>query len=179
MLRCSVAAVVALLVLLPVPARAHGPCGCLVPSEGPPGTKVRVAYPIYKVIFNPDRADLAYGPDTLWDQHHGGPPVTLFRQTWRYSKRSLNDGGTFVVPRVAPGRYLVAVYDGGEGGQHYSWETFTVLRGDSKPAKPPAAPGFSADGVPVTLFIGAVLVALLGGLTAGAAVRRRRPDRTA
>lgn len=174
MLRYGVAAAVLLLALTPGLAPAHGPCGCLAPREGPPGTNVRAAYPLYKVVFNPDRSDLAIGPETLWKQHHGGPPITVFRKTWRYSKRALNDGGRFVVPRVAPGRYLVALYDGGEGGAHYSWETFTVLRADPRTAKPAPTPSTSSDGVAMPLFIGAVVTALLGGLAAGAALRRRR-----
>ena len=83
MLRCAAAAVVLLVALAAGSASAHGPCGCLTPTEGPPGTKVRVAYPLYKVIFNPDRTDLAIGPKPLWKEHHGGPPITVFRQTWR------------------------------------------------------------------------------------------------
>lgn len=174
MLRCAVAAVVLLVALAPGPASAHGPCGCLRPTEGSPGTKVRVAYPLYKVIFDPDRTDLATGPKPLWKEHRGDPPITVFRQTWRYSKRPLNHGGTFVVPRVAPGRYLVALYDGGEAGAHYSWETFTVLRPDRAPVTSTPARNASSDGVAMPVFIGSVLAALLGGLAGGVALYQRR-----
>ena len=86
---------------------------------------------------------------------------------------------SFVIPRVAPGRYLVALYDGSEGGAHYSWETFSVLRAEPTPAKVAASTrSASSGGVAVPLFIGAVLVALLAGLAGGAALRRRRADPT-
>jgi hypothetical protein len=50
----------------PGPALAHGPCGCLAPREGPPGTKVHARYPIYKVIFNPDRTAHAASREGYW-----------------------------------------------------------------------------------------------------------------
>ena len=34
----------------------------------------------------------------------------------------------FRVPRVAPGRYAVIIYDGAEGGTHYTWSFFRVTR---------------------------------------------------
>ncbi len=68
----AVAGVLAAVAAVPAMALAHGPCGCLEPASGPPGTRVRTAYPIYKVIFNPDRTDLAIGPESLWRRHRGG-----------------------------------------------------------------------------------------------------------
>jgi hypothetical protein len=32
----------------------------------------------------------------------------------------------FVVPDVPPGKYIVVMYDGSEGGRHYTWNTFKV-----------------------------------------------------
>jgi LPXTG-motif cell wall-anchored protein len=32
----------------------------------------------------------------------------------------------FEVPDVAPGVYLVVMYDGSEGGRHYTWNEFEV-----------------------------------------------------
>ena len=166
-----VAGVLAAVAAVPAVALAHGPCGCLEPASGPPGTRVRADYPIYKVIFNPDRTDLSIGPENLWRRHRGGPPVTVHRSTWRYSRRPPNRGGTFVIPRAAPGRYLVALYDGWESGVHYSWETFTVTRA----AAAARAPGTekSSDGVPAWVLVATVAAALAAVFGAGSAARRR------
>jgi hypothetical protein len=163
----AAAGAIAVLAVVPVAAFAHGPCGCLEPASGPPGTRVRAAYPIYKVIFNPDRADLTIGPESLWRSHHDGPPVTVYRQTWRYSRRPPNRGGSFVIPEAAPGRYLVALYDGGESGAHYSWETFTVTRAPA-PARPEAG-----GGVPKATLGAAAAVALIACLAVVVGRRRR------
>lgn len=173
MLRLVATAALALAAVAPGPARAHGPCGCLTPREGPPGTKVHARYPLYKVIFNPDRTDLAIGPKNLWSLHHGGPPITVYRTTWRYSPGPLNQGGSFVIPRAAPGRYLIALYDGGEGGQHYSWETFTVRKARPSTTTRPAKRTNSSDGVPTGIFVAGILAGLLTGLAGGTLLHRK------
>lgn len=174
MLRFVAVAVLVVAAVVPPRAFGHGPCACLTPPAGPPGTRVHAAYPLYKAIFNPDRADLAIGPESLWSLHRGGPTITVYRATWRYSRRPLNKGGSFVVPRIAPGRYLVALYDGGEGGAHYSWETFTVRPGTAaRPLSTAPRPGAS-DGVSPGLFAGGIVAALVAGLVGGAAFQRRR-----
>lgn len=173
-LRLVATAVLAVAALASEPAIAHGPCGCLTPREGPPGTKVNARYPLYKVIFNPDRTDLAIGPRRLWSQHHGGPPITVYRTTWRYSRGPLNHGGTFVIPRAAPGRYLIALYDGGEGGQHYSWETFTVHKANPNTTVSKGEQTSSTDDVSKGLFIAGILAGLLSGLAGGTLLRRKR-----
>ena len=114
----------ALLLLAPA-AAAHGPCGCLEPASGPPGTVVRADHPLMRVIFNPARADLGIGPARLWRRHRPGPARVLLRRPYRYPPEY--GPGRFTIPRVAPGRYLVALHDGGEGGAHYSWGTITVV----------------------------------------------------
>ena len=121
----AVAGVLAAVAALPAVALAHGPCGCLEPASGPPGTRVHAAYPIYKVIFNPDRSDLSIGPESLWRRHRGGPPVTVYRRTWRYSRRPRDVRDPARVARPLSRRALRR----GESGVHYSWETFTVTRG--------------------------------------------------
>lgn len=151
-------------------ARAHGRCGCLKPESGPAGTRVTAGYPIFKVIFNPDRSDLGIGPHALWKDHRGPPPMMVYRETWRYSGRALNGGRAFTVPRVPPGRYLVALYDGGEGGQHYSWETFTVT--GSAAARPTSNSGSSSSTPALAIVIGAAAAGLLIGYVIG--TRRRR-----
>jgi hypothetical protein len=90
-------------------AGAHGPCDCLRPAVGPPGTKVSVTggYPAYKVTFNPDRSDLLIGPERLWREHREAvPPVSVFRRVWKEPSHA----ATFRVPDVPPGRYLVGIY---------------------------------------------------------------------
>ena len=98
----ALASVAGLGLVLALPAVAHGPCNCVTPPSGPPGTRVTIAYPIYKVIFNPDRSDLAIGPQTLWMLHRKGTPQVLYREPWRYSRTPFNDGGVVTIPRVAP-----------------------------------------------------------------------------
>ena len=93
--------------------------------------------------------------------------MTVYRQTWRYLRRPLNRGGSFVIPRAAPGRYLVALYDGGEGGAHYSWETFTVT---GAPARATTRAD-SGDGIPGWVLGGAVAAALAIGFGAGIVAR--------
>lgn len=167
------AAVIAWLVLGAAPsAHAHGPCDCLTPERGAPGTRVTAEYSVYKVVFNPDRTDLGIGPESLWKRHRPGAPVTVLRRPWRYSPTPLNRGGTFTIPDVAPGRYLVAMYDGGEGGAHYSWETFRVLPGAAKAATPREAVE-NGNGVPAMAAVGIALVALAFGVLLGRRARRR------
>lgn len=165
----------ALLTLTGLPtasAQAHGPCGCLEPASGPPGTQVTAAYPIYTVIFNPDRADLGIGPKSLWGLHQPGTPVTVYRTSWRYSKAPLNRGGSFTIPAARPGRYLVALYDGDEGGQHYSWGSFTVTAG--KAVEPATTWSRSASWRPsVVLAVGGMVVALVVGVGIGHGLSRR------
>jgi hypothetical protein len=174
MLRFVVVAALAVAAVAPGPALAHGPCRCLAPREGLPGTKVHARYPLYKVIFNPDRTDLAIGPKSLWSLHHGGAPITVYRTTWRYSERPLNRGRSFVIPRAAPGRYLIALYDGGEGGQHYSWETFTVRKARPGTTTAPVKRTSSSGGVATGIFVAGILAALLTGLAGGILLRRKR-----
>jgi hypothetical protein len=76
---------------------------------------------------------------------------------------------TFTVPRVEPGRYLVVVYDGSEGGFHYTWETFLVV------AHEPSGPRGSAPWAPV-MVAAALLLAVVAAATFLLQVRRaRRP----
>jgi hypothetical protein len=169
----STACALVVAALAPSTAFGHGPCRCLTPAAGPPGTRVHAAYPVYKVIFNPDRTDLTIGPQALWSLHHGGPPITVYRTTWRYSRRPLNEGGSFAVPRVASGRYLVALYDGEEGGDHYSWETFTVRGERSSVQAATKPPPSGSSGVRPGLVAGGIAAALLAGFGAGVLFRSR------
>jgi LPXTG-motif cell wall-anchored protein len=77
--------------------------------------------------------------------------------TWRPPRDSVE----LRVPDVPPGRYLIALFDGSEGGTHYTWDHLTVLGGDA-----------DAGGLDPALAIAAGLLLLAG---AGAfALRRSR-----
>ncbi len=162
-------------------ASGHGPCGCLNPTYGPAGTTVLAASPAYKVVFNPDRTDLAIGPESLWRDHRPGvAPTVIFRVTYRYSDLPLTGPVEFQVPTAAPGRYVVSIYDGSEGGAHYTWEYFRVTERSAEAqatrapgaSPPPAAEGTEVS-LPATVLIG--LSALLVGLFTASLVARRRP----
>ena len=160
------------------PVLAHGPCGCLTPASGPPGTTVSSAYPAYKVVFNPDRTDLSIGPESLWQEHRSGvAPAVVFRKTYRYSDLPLTGPVEFRVPTASPGRYLLSIYDGSERGAHYTWEYFRVSDAQAEaPASRPSAadPAVTDQSTGVSLLaavivgVAALLVGLLlGGLAAG------------
>jgi hypothetical protein len=161
------------------PAWGHGPCDCLTPASGPAGTAVSAAAGAYKVVFNPDRTDLAIGPKALWRDHRPDvAPIVVFRTTYRYSDLPLGAPVDFRVPKVSPGRYLVSIYDGSEGGAHYTWEYFRVTEGraDAPATRAPASsPASTAEGAGIS-SLATVLVGvscLLVGLFLGLFVLRR------
>ena len=150
-----------LLLLAAAPAIAHGPCGCLTPSTVRPGDIVRVHNATLRVVWNPGRRELAIGPRPLWrEQQRGQPSHELLR------RRSPAKRSRFRVPEAPPGRYLIAVFDGTEGGAHYTWERVWVL-----PAKR------RADRVTVfgVLFWVTVPVGAAAYLAEAVLLRRRRP----
>jgi hypothetical protein len=118
---CLAALTLAMATLLTVaPAgSAHGPCSdCTTPKRGRAGTTVRVKWTAVKVVWNPSRRQDPYGQ--IQDVYHPTEPsVTIF-----VSKRPRKTH--FRVPRDAPGRYGIAIYDGSEGGGHYTWSYFTI-----------------------------------------------------
>jgi len=76
------------------------------------------------------------------------------------------------VPDTGPGRYLIALYDGDEGGAHYSWATFTVTA--ARPVAGARAPAVSSDesgGVAPTVAVGLGVLTLLSGVAIGRATR--------
>ena len=137
----------------------------------------------YKVVFNPDRTDLAIGPTSLWRaQRPGIAPTVVFRTTYRYSDLPLTDPVEFQIPTAPPGRYLVSVYDGSEGGAQYTWEYSRVTERRAEALATPApaqslTPPAEATGVSslATVLVGVSALSvglLLGGLIMG---RRREP----
>jgi hypothetical protein len=156
---------------------AHGPCACLTPASGAPGTTISAGTGAYKVVFNPDRTDLAIGPKSLWQAHRSGVvPAVVFRLPYKYSDLPLRDPVEFRVPVAPPGRYLVSIYDGSEGGSHYTWEYFRV-----KERRPPTTarrptPGLAdeATGVSSLTVVVVSVTAFLFGLCVGWLARARR-----
>ena len=170
--RLVLAIAAVLLLALAAHADAHGPCpSCLSPHRVAPGDRLRIDYPTFKAVLNPTRHQLSLGPKPycygcqlkLWrDRAPGQPAVTL--GTWRPRR----DHATVRVPDVKPGRYLVALFDGSEGGTHYTWAYIEVsadLSGDDQS---------SSTILIATLVAGAALVSLLvAALTARRRSRRR------
>ena len=129
------------------------------------------AYPGYKVVFNPDRTDLGIGPRSLWRDHRPGlAPTVVFRTTYRYADLPLRDPVEFRVPDAPPGRYLVSIYDGSEGGAHDTWETFRVTERQTQ-ASPPRTSERAEVSVLATVLVG--VSALLAGLLLGVPASRR------
>ncbi len=83
---------------------------------------MRVAYPAVKIVWNPSRRELLLGPEPLWSLHRMGRPTIVLARSERPTRRAL-----FEVPDVPAGTYIVATFDGGEGGFHYTWDDFRVV----------------------------------------------------
>ncbi len=179
-LGCIIALVLVALAVGPDGAHAHGPCGCLAPASGPPGTAVSTSA-AYKVVFNPDRTDLGIGPKSLWQDHRVGvTPTVVFRVAYTYSDLPLRRTVRFRVPAAAPARYLVSIYDGSEAGAHYTWDYFEVTERSSAATGGPVSessrsPIGPAAGVSRQTAVSIGLVALALGLSFGALAARRRP----
>lgn len=129
-----VLAVAAILWLSSGSAAAHGPCLCLSPSSGAPGTRVQTpsSYHSVEVLWNPDPRELI-NPALL-----GSKWGRLFQpdlRTISLARQEEPGAMNFQVPHVPDGRYLVVMFDLGEGGprHHYTWDTFTVARSAPMP----------------------------------------------
>ena len=119
---CTVA--IGLVLATAAPADAHGPCDpdCLSRFAGPPGKRIELRVKSIRVVLNPRRSQLPYGPKELWRTRRAGvPPRRLHRS--RAPRR-----GHFRVPDVPRGRYPLVIWDGSEGGAHYTWTWFVVKR---------------------------------------------------
>jgi hypothetical protein len=76
----------------------------------------------------------------------------------------------FVVPDVPPGKYIVVMYDGSEGGRHYTWNTFKVTGAAPADGEDPTD-NQPAQSTMAWLIAGGMLVL---GLAAGWGLGRRR-----
>lgn len=174
-------ATLVLAIALPVNrALAHGPCGCLFPSLGKPGTRMTITHtPAYHVLFNPRPAQLGIAPKELASAYRpGAPTVTLLsRPRTKPIPRT-----TFRIPSVPPGVYMVLIFDGSEGGAHNTWDYLHVLglapaADQRRPvSSPPPRASTSNNGTAwLAWLIGGVALGVGGGILAGrsAATRRR------
>lgn len=148
---------------------AHGPCRCLKPSTGPPGAVVRFDGSAFKVVFNPDRPELPIGPRELWRAHKGAvAPIVVFRRSYTYAPRPRRVRARWSVPTVPPGRYPIAIYDGTEGGAHYTWDFFEVTNEAPRPGRAEADVPVAAERDEVGMTVVAVVAGL--SLAIGAAI---------
>jgi hypothetical protein len=116
---------------------------------------------IWKIDWNPFIAGV--GPPLFKEND---PTLTLTRTTpcrkdqlGRTVCRARR-GVAFRVPRVPPGRYIVAAYDSGEGHYHFSW---TIFRVTPRPELPNTGlPALYQLLAPVLLILGWVFVRLSG-----------------
>jgi hypothetical protein len=160
--------VIAALLALPMQsAQGHGPCNCSFPEIGTGGAKVKIRSPAYKVIINPRAEDFLIGPAGLESAHRPDAPREVLLSLPETKSRR---GVTVRVPAaMPPGLYLILVYDGGEGGQHYTWDYFHLLG-------PESADAGSEDGLDAELIavgVGGIVLGLVGF----ALISRRRAAR--
>ena len=134
-------------------AAAHGPCGCTAPAflddyapevEAAPGDRLLIAQPAIEIVWNPAARDLRIDPPPgIAHDHVAGVETTTLVRNPKPAREVVS------VPDVRDGRYLVAIYDGSEGGQHYTWDHVRVA---SPPAQPPTPPAgvtrTTEDGLP-------------------------------
>lgn len=151
-----IAAVVALaMIVLAVPADAHGPCGCTFPTAGSPGVRVTSRSPAYKVVVNPRERDFTIGPGGLASAYRPEAPTPTVLSR---SRRSIPRRTSFRMPAMPPGVYLLLIFDGSEGGTHYTWDYFHVL-GNAAPAPQRSA----RDTSPAEGVLGVLGAAMLAG----------------
>ena len=156
-------------------AGAHGPCRCL-PRDVRPGDAM-VTNNVFRAVWNPTRADIYYEQPALIAAHVRRSPrvVLLDRDRGDADKRA-----RLVVPNVRAGRYLVLMYDGSEGGAHYTWDSVTV-RGrpavkDSPSAVVTSGPSAAGGGsaFPMVAVVASVLVLAVVGAAFELRCRRAR-----
>jgi hypothetical protein len=158
-----------------VPAAAHGPCGCVSPAVATPGEQLVSSIPTIKIVWNPVHDDLLIGPDYLARDHVTGQPRVVLQDQPQPAP------ATFRVPATAPGRYLVLLYDGTEGGAHYSWD---YIRVRSAPRSPPSAPPTAAATAPARragglngpVLVSVAALMLLVGAGVFVSARKHRTD---
>jgi hypothetical protein len=184
MARVPIAIILGLIGLLSgaSPAFGHGPCGCTGPAfegenapevEAAPGDRLVIMESAIEVVWNPDPDDLRIGafPAIADDQVETVRTEILARS--ETPKRHV-----VRVPDSPDGRYLMVVYDGSEGGQHYTWD-HVRLSGPQRAASSAPAPRVpeppAGDARPWAWMLAAALGGMIVGLLIG---RSRRQEVT-
>lgn len=169
----------AIVLLLAAVASAHGPCDCLEPSRASPGDRVQVrgptldgtvGYLAYRILFNPRQSDLGIAPPRLGQDHRpDAPTITLLDRPRTRPTRT----ASFQTPRVPPGRYLVVIWDGEEGGAHNTWEHLVVRSSANEQAKPAQQEvGSEGDNEGISLVAWLAAGAVLTAAVSAALLRR-------
>lgn len=166
----------ALFARLPVEvAGAHGPCACTFPEVGRAGATLHIRSPTYKVIINPTATDFTIEPSGLESAHRtDAPTATLLSLP---PKRPRRRAPVRIPTAMPPGVYLILIYDGSEGGSHYTWDYFHVLGPGPLPSV--RRPGEKHDSDLVPALIGAGIAAAGAAGLAGLMNRRRERRREA
>ena len=155
----SLAALVAgsLLFLTAAPAHAHGPCDCLTPRVGPVGAAISIprSYAVMKIVWNPHPRSFPAG--SLMERHARRAYYAGERTLTLYRARKPRRGATFEVPFATPGRHMVQIFDGTEGGTHYTWGFFRAVSTSSLPHT--GARSYAAL-VAVLIALGLILVVI-------------------
>ena len=175
------------------PAEAHGPCVCTALAGSPdkriphaykkalvqavtaaPGKTLEVESRAIEAIWNPRPSDLkraATGQSS--DLRPDQATVTVFENQPAVTdpaKKKAANGFSFEVPDVDPGRYLLLIYDGGEAGNHATWDRVRVISSPDSQSTSSREKDGEASGTEAWPLV--VLLLGVGGLITLALFRR-------
>ena len=141
-------------------AHAHGPCHswCLSIRHGPPGATVTIERTTaYKIVWNPDLEPFV----SLWLQSHRALYHPKQATRTLVSLPRPRERVRFKVPDVPSGRYVMIIYDGSEGGSHYTYARFIVEKAPRSRTHPTALP-FTGAPTTAILSLAALFLAAVG-----------------
>ncbi len=97
-----------------------------------PGESLTVPVQIQRAIWNPNSDEFSQelGGFRLADWRHNPSSDSIILTA--SSDAPKQPPTTVHVPDVSPGRYLLLVLDGTEGGTHFTWDYVTVAEGASR-----------------------------------------------
>lgn len=121
----------------PGTATAHGPCRCIEPRIAAPGDELTIPVRTLRAIWNPTDADfnVELGGFRLrnWRHNPASEAITLAE-----SAKPTEPPLSVSVPKVPAGLYMLLVFDGSEGGTHFTWEYIWVVADEG--AEPSGSP---------------------------------------